>query len=196
MAESVTSEVVAALTPVVAAFDALGVPYRVGGSVASSAYGVPRSTLDVDVACDLRLVHVTPLVAALADAYYIDDAMLRDAVRRRACCNLIHLATMLKVDLFVCQDRAFERTAFTRGERRALDPAPGARVFDLTSAEDVVLHKLEWFVAGGSVSERQWLDLVGVLRVQRATIDVPYMRHWAAVLGVEALFERALGASA
>lgn len=184
MAEPASNDVVAALEPVVDALVALGVRYRVGGSVASSALGVPRSTLDVDVACELRLGHVPPLVARLIGTYYIDADMVSDAVRRESWCNLIHLATMLKVDLFIRRTRPFEEAAFERSVRRPLDPDPGAREFDLTTAEDIVLHKLEWFRAGGGVSERQWRDAVGVLAVQRDVIDHAYLDRWAEDLGV------------
>ena len=138
MAEAPANDVLAALEPVVDVLDALGVRYRVGGSVASSALGVPRSTLDVDVACELQLPHVAPFAARLIDTYYLDEDMIRDAVRRQSCCNLIHLATMLKVDLFIRRDRPFEDAAFERTTRRPLDPAPGAREFDLTTPEDII----------------------------------------------------------
>ncbi len=192
MAEALANDVLSALEPVVDALDALGVRYRVGGSVASSALGVPRSTLDVDVACELRLPHVGPFAARLIDTYYLDEDMIRDAIHRQSCCNLIHLATMLKVDLFVRRDRPFEDAAFERTTRRPLDPAPGAREFDLTTPEDIILHKLEWFRAGGEVSERQWRDAVGVLGIQRGEIDRAYLQQWADHLGLADLLSRAL----
>ncbi len=192
MAELPPNDVLAALEPVVDALDALGVRYRVGGSVASSALGVPRSTLDVDVACELRLGDVARLAALLIDTYYLDEDMIRDAVRRQSCCNLIHLATMLKVDLFVRRARPFEDAAFERRVRRPLDPAPDAREFDLTTPEDIILHKLEWFRAGGEVSERQWRDALGVLAVQRGELDGAYLQRWADELGIADLLTRAL----
>lgn len=192
MAEAPANDVLAALEPVVDVLDALGVRYRVGGSVASSALGVPRSTLDVDVACELQLPHVAPFAARLIDTYYLDEDMIRDAVRRQSCCNLIHLATMLKVDLFIRRDRPFEDAAFERTTRRPLDPAPGAREFDLTTPEDIILHKLEWFRAGGGVSERQWRDAVGVLAIQRGEIDRSYLQRWADQLGLGDLLSLAL----
>lgn len=185
------SDVVDALEPVVAALEALGVRYRVGGSVASSALGVPRSTLDVDLACELRQHHVRALVDRLIETYYIDEDMVRDAVARESCCNVIHLATMLKVDLFVRRSRPFEDVAFERSIRRSLDTTPGGREFDLTTPEDIILHKLEWFEAGGRVSDRQWHDVVGVLAIQR-DLDLAYLRHWAAELGVGELLAKAL----
>jgi|SRR5688572_7853168 hypothetical protein len=191
MAEAPPNDVLAALEPVVDALEALGVRYRVGGSVASSALGVPRSTLDVDVACDLRLSQVAALVARLNNHYYVDEDMIRDAVRRQSCCNLIHLETMLKVDLFVRRDRPFEDAAFERSTRRALDTGSAARQFDLTTAEDIILHKLEWFRAGGGVSERQWRDVIGVLSIQRDELDDEYLDRWAAELGVADLLATA-----
>lgn len=192
MAETLANDVLAAVEPVVDVLEALAVRYRIGGSVASSALGVPRSTLDVDVACELRMTHVAPFAARLIERYYLDEDMIRDAIQRQSCFNLIHLATMLKVDLFVRQDRPFEDAAFERVVRRPLDPTPGAREFDLTTPEDIVIHKLEWFRAGGGVSERQWRDAVGVLAIQRDVIDRGYLQRWADELGLAELLARAI----
>jgi hypothetical protein len=111
VAEPPRSEVLQAALPVIDALDALGVRYRIGGSVASSALGVPRSTLDVDVACELRLAQNGPLAARLGDAYYLDEDTRRDAVRRRSCANLIHLATMIKS---ICSSAAIGRSRTPR----------------------------------------------------------------------------------
>jgi len=45
---------------VVEALEALGVPYFIGGSLASATYGVVRATMDVDLVADLRMDHVNP----------------------------------------------------------------------------------------------------------------------------------------
>jgi hypothetical protein len=190
------SEIVDALGPVVDALVELGVRYRVGGSVASSALGVPRSTLDVDVACELEQGHVARFVERLVSHYYVDADMIIDAIRRRASFNVIHLATMLKVDVFVRKRTPFEEQSFERVTKKTLDETPGARLFDVTTAEDIVLHKLDWYRMGGGVSERQWKDVLGVLAVQAEALDVDHLRRWARAMGVEELLERALAEAA
>jgi hypothetical protein len=184
-------DLVAALRPVAEALDRLGVPYYVGGSVASSAHGIARASLDADVVAALAPEHIDRLIDRLAPRYYIRVDRLRAAAATRASCNLIHLEAMVKIDLFVSKDRPFDREAAARARPQAIDDAPGSPRFLIASAEDTVLAKLEWFRQGGETSERQWWDVVGVLRVT-ATADQAYLRRWAAALGVSDLLERAL----
>lgn len=181
-----------ALGPVADALEALGVPYFISGSLASSAHGVARASLDVDIVAALSLDDVEPLVARLTGAYYVNESRARSAVLDRRSFNLIHLATMFKVDVFVPKGRPFDDRRFERAGAEALDESPGARRFPIASAEDVVLAKLEWFRAGGEISERQWSDVIGVLRTDAARLDLRYLRQWAGSLGVSDLLERAL----
>lgn len=186
-----SNDLLRTLLPVVEAMESLRVAYRIGGSVASSALGVPRSTLDVDIVCDLRASQVDRFVAALEMDYYADADMIRDAIRRHASFNLIHLGTMLKVDVFIVKDGAFDRTSFARHVDRPLTDEPNARRFSFRSPEDVVLRKLEWYRLGGELSERQWTDAIGVLKVQQHALDVAYLRRWAADLRIADLLDRA-----
>lgn len=185
------SDTVAAIKPVVAELERLGIAYYVGGSVVSSAHGIPRSTLDVDMVADLAPKHVAPLVEALQQAYYISAPAMSDAIARKSCFNLIHLATSFKVDIFVIKNRKFDRTALDRAQQRAFDDENPAEQFFLASAEDIVLSKLEWFRLGDDVSEQQWRDVIGVLKVQQNALDRPYLEKWAAELGIADLLERA-----
>ena len=185
-----TSDVVAALGPVVDALVQLGAPYSVGGSVASSAHGIARTTLDVDIVADLRIEHVAPLVDALSSDYYVDQDAARDAVIRREMFNLVHLDTVLKVDIYVLKTDDFHRISF---QRRIEDVLAGdERRFYMATPEDTVLHKLAWYRDGGQVSDRQWGDVLGVMRVQAEVLDMSYMHHWATELGLVELLQRAL----
>jgi len=187
-----SNDILAAVSPVVAAFEAVGVSYRIGGSVASSALGVPRSTLDVDLVCDLQIRHVAAFVAALEASYYADGEMMKDAIRTESSFNLVHLSTMLKVDVFVRKSTPWDQEAFSRKIRRPLDASSDGPEFDLTTAEDIILHKLAWFRLGEGVSERQWKDAVGVIAVQAETLDHAYLLRWAVSLGLRDLLDKAL----
>jgi hypothetical protein len=179
-----------ALLPVVEALVALDVPYYVGGSVASSVTGVARATLDVDLVTALQRQHAEPLAAALASYYYVDVEMISQAIRRCSSFNVIHLTTMFKVDMFVPEDTPFARANMQR--RVALEVPELGRTLYFCAPEDIVLHKLLWYRAGSGVSDRQWYDLQGVLRLQAQELDLTYLRHWAAALGMSALLHRAL----
>jgi hypothetical protein len=185
-------EILAALTPVAEALEAMGVAYHVGGSVASSAHGMARATLDVDLVAELRQQDVEPLVNRLSPAYYIDGDSLRNAIASTASFNLIHLETMVKIDVFVPAARSFDREVQRRASRVPLDEDPIARTFPVKSPEDIVLTKLEWHAQGGEASAKQWSDVLGVIRVQDHRLDLDHLRRWAGALGVADLLERAL----
>jgi hypothetical protein len=153
-------------------------------------YGIARSTLDADLVADLQYGQITPFVARLGDAYYLDERAIIDAVQRRASFNLIHLDTMIKVDVFILKTHAFDQAAFQRTRQAALDKTD-PRVFPLDSPEDVVLHKLGWYRDGGAVSDRQWNDILGVLKVQASRLDRTYLQQWAARLDLTDLPDRA-----
>jgi hypothetical protein len=187
-----TPEILSALVPVVDAFEELEIAYHIGGSVASSYYGIARATLDVDLVADLRPEHVNPLVERIQPDYYVDGEMIWDAIRHESSFNLIHLATMVKVDIFVAHKHAFDDEVFRRVRQDALEEGESARPFYLASPEDVILRKLEWYKASGSVSDRQWRDVLGILAVQAAALDKAYLQRWARTLGVAELLERAL----
>jgi hypothetical protein len=184
-------DLLTALTPVLRVLGDLGVRHFVGGSIASSAHGVARASVDGDVVAELAPPHVAPFVAALRQAYYVPEERIRDAVARRASFNVIHLDTMLKVDVFVSRDRPFERRAFERSRPTSIG-APGGATLPISSAEDVVLAKLEWYRRGGEESELQWTDVIGVLQASASALDLPYLQRGSAELGVGDLLERAL----
>lgn len=185
------SPVLAAVEPIVGALERLEVVYYLGGSVASSAYGVARSTIDADLVAELHSQHIDPLVESLESDYYVSASAAREAVQRQSCFNVIHLATMFKVDIFVMKTRAYDVAARERIRREDVGLAGQPAEMWLASPEDVILNKLEWFRLGDEVSERQWLDVLGVMRVRGDLLDWEYMEHWAAELGVADLLERA-----
>lgn len=171
-------------------FERLEIPYVVGGSLASSLHGIPRSTNDADLAAELREKDVRLLVQALEGRYYVDEDRVRDAITRKASFNVIELATMFKVDIFVLGSGPLDQEELARRKRFTL-PESGDEI-DIASAEDTILQKLHWYRLGRGVSDRQWQDLLGVLQVQGHRLDRNYLKHGAELLGVQDLLERAL----
>jgi hypothetical protein len=176
----------------VAVLGRLDIPYAAAGSLASSVHGEPRSTDDIDIVADLRPVHIAPLTAALQPDWYVSEDAMRDAIAHGTSFNAVHLGTGVKVDFFVVGSDGFDarRVATAQAVRIGADAAATLRV---DTAEHTVLRKLEWFRRGGETSERQWRDVVGVLRAQGQRIDREELTAWAGRLGVSDLLQRVLG---
>ena len=180
-------DLVAALEPVATALGRLGVGFYVGGSVASTYHGAIRSTMDVDLVCELR----SEQVAAFGPEGYVSEPAVRDAVERRSCFNVIHLPTAFKVDVFVSRGRPFDVAAMSRA---APQPLGGDRplAVPIATAEDSIIAKLEWYRLGDEASERRWDDVLRLVALLGDTLDVAHMRLMAASLGVGDLLERLL----
>ncbi len=176
---------------VVRVFEDLGIEYYIGGSLASSAFGIARSTMDVDIAADIGLDKADVLEKRFQPEFYVDRDAIERAVQRRSSFNLVHLETMFKIDVFVVSDDPYDKEAMARRLRRDIT-ADGARQADLASPEDIILRKLLWYRSGGGVSERQWNDVLGVIKVQGGQLDSVYLERWSRSLGIHGLLEKAL----
>ena len=170
----------------------LGVEYLIAGSLASSLHGEPRATLDVDLVAALLPGHARPLADALAPDYYLDLDTATHAIADGQSFNAIHLATAIKVDLFVAGRDPFELERLRCRASIRIGPSAGDTLF-IDTAEYTVVRKLEWYRRGGEVSERQWRDVAAILRIQGAELDRERMLLWASRLGVADLLVRQLG---
>jgi len=190
MTSAMNEEPLAVMMQVIKALKQLQIPYFIGGSIASNFYGVARSTLDADIVAAIRPDQVDVLVELLQPVFYIDAGAIRDAVQRKRCFNAIHLATMFKVDIFVAGEDAFTREQFHRRQSQVVMQEPEQTAF-IATVEDMILTKLQWYKAGGGVSDRQWRDVLEMLKACREQLDSEYLERWATELGVDELLEKA-----
>ncbi len=168
-------------------FENLDIPYLVGGSIASSIYGEPRATQDIDMVAELKSHHIQALIASTKNAFYIEEEDVIRAVSRHSSFNVIHLETMIKVDIFLLGSEAIDREEMRRRQPQTISDAQ----LIVATPEDIVLQKLIWFRRGGEVSDRQWRDVSGVLKVQGDRLDWDYLNHWADSLNLSELLQRA-----
>lgn len=171
--------------------DQLNIPYFLGGSFASIVHGHVRTTQDADIIADIRQINVSKLIESLKDDFYLDEIAIKKAVQKRGSFNIIHRQSIFKIDIFIPKNRPFEKSQFARATRHSLDETSKINAV-IASAEDILLAKLEWFRLGGEVSEQQWRDALGILKVQGEMLDHKYLRHWASKLGISDLMEKLL----
>ena len=169
-------------------FEELGIEYMLVGSVASSLQGVARSTLDLDVLANIAPAQARELVSRLGDEFYISEAAVSEALRRSSMFNVIQFSSGFKVDIYILGNRPFELEEF----RRRIPFHDGDRKLWVATPEDLILSKLDWFRAGGEVSERQWRDVLGLLQIHRPQLDSDYLERWSKTLKVDHLWQRAL----
>ena len=178
-------------TKVTAVLEDLGVSYFIAGSLASTFHGMIRTTQDSDLVAKFRLDQIEQFVSALEGDFYIDQEMIVSAITNHSSFNIIHRESLFKVDVFIPRLGSFEKEQFNRTQRQVLSLEPKVEAF-VASAEDTLLAKLFWYRKGGEVSERQWRDVIGMVKVQGDALDMMYLPRMADELDVRDLLEKAL----
>lgn len=176
-------------------FEKLSIPYLIGGSLASALYGMVRTTQDADIVAEMRPEHLQPFVSALQDEFYLDDEMIAAAIQHNSSFSIIHRETMFKVDVFIPHPRPFLQSQLTRAQRQtfAFETEVSAK---FASPEDTILSKLELYRKGDEISERQWRDILGVLKTRAGELDLSYLQRWADELKVSDLLTSTLNDAA
>ena len=176
-----------AFRSVLAALDRAEIPFVVGGSIASGIHGVPRQTNDVDILIQPTRTQLKQLVELLDREFYVDLETAVDAVKSGRSFNAIHRHDAVKFDFFPALS-AFEQREISR---TVWSKAIEGLEFPVASAEDTILAKLVWFRRGGEVSDRQWHDILGILKIQGSRLDQAYLSEWSRQLQVDDLLVKA-----
>ena len=177
---------------VVRALERMGVQHYVTGSLASSLHGDPRATNDADLVAVLLPMHLKRLKAELGDRFYVDDEDFLHAVKEERSFNLVDEVELAKVDVFCVHPDGYQAEALARVVPLELERDDPFSSVSVASAGDVVLSKLLWYRKGGEVSDRQWRDVLGVVRAQAGRLDLEYLRRWSKEQGTLDLLERLL----
>jgi hypothetical protein len=174
---------------VITVLEQLGIKYLIGGSLASTVHGTPRATLDADLLADVKPEHIEQIYKKLNHDFYISEEDMRNAIKRRTSFNLIHLNTLFKIDIFLPKNRSFDDQQFKNRALHVVAHDPERRAY-IANAEDTILAKLEWYRLGNEASQRQWLDVIGIIKVQDKRLNLDYLRQTASELGVLDLLNR------
>jgi hypothetical protein len=181
----------AALKRLADVLDTLGIPYAIGGSIASSMYGTVRFTRDADIAILPFGPAADRFYKMLKDEFYISEQTMQQAL---SCCgnfSIIHFGTAFKIDFFVLGPSPFEEQILLRSRIVRLgESEEGDLCF--VSPEDVILLKLRRMTEPEAAVDQQWTDILGVLAVQGETLDFQYLTNWAGKLGLGPYLERAI----
>lgn len=170
--------------------NSLEIPYLVGGSVASTLLGEPRSTQDIDLVVDLSSEKVELLIQALQPRFHVSEDAVREAIRYQQSFNIIDNQSLGKVDIFILKDQPFNQIEFQRRQPRVVRENP-EQVLVLPTPEDIIIQKLIWYQTSYG-SEKQWRDILGVIKLQGEKLDFDYLQHWANELKLIELLHRVL----
>lgn len=186
--EVMVADPVALAHKVISILERLNIAYYIGGSVASSLLGESRYTEDLDLIIELDKIKAQPLLEAFLNAsFYISAIAVEDAISGRCSSfNVLDNETLEKADLFILQDTPFGKSKMARRIQQQL---PDSSFIWISSPEDIVLQKLVW--GRGGQSEKQWRDVLGVLKLQGNSLDFEYLWRWGAELDLAEPLDRA-----
>jgi hypothetical protein len=180
-----------AFEPLRDALDRVGIRFAIGGSWASTAFGEPRLTNDVDILAEFTEESLVRFIRNLPDGFYADAQEALNAIRLGRSFNVIHMPTAFKFDFFPAAAFKLGLNELDRAIYLA-DTSLSKAAIPFVTPEDILLAKLYWFRSGGEVSEVQWRDIEGIVRARATTLDHGYLQEAAAKVAVRDLLDKAL----
>lgn len=160
-----------------------GIPYMVTGSIAMNYYAVPRMTRDIDIIIELQIDEIQKLKRFFEEEYYIDEDVIKEAIQNQTMFNIIHNASVIKLDFIIRKQHEYRKEEFQRRKKVKI----GEFEIFIVCIEDLILSKLFW--AKDSLSEMQLNDVRNLLQ---SDYDLKYLHKWAQNLGLKALLDTCL----
>jgi hypothetical protein len=189
-------DLLAVMLPARRALEDLHLPYYLGGSIASSLHGMQQLVQDIDLVVDLDDQVLPSLFAVLRQHYLFNGGEAREAVRARTSFPLIHLDSLMKVDVVLPKLEAFD--TFMRQLIRCSTLDERYPPIPLASAMEMLLFKMQRYQrdeqarTDGMQDDAEWNDILGMLKVQGPDLDLPLLEEWAGTLGMTDTWQRAL----
>jgi hypothetical protein len=146
-------------------------------------YAQPRMTRGIDLVVAVEPRDAEALATAFEPEYYVPREQLEESIRHRGMFNLLHLESVVKVDMVVRKDEAYRRAEFERRQQVGL---PGFHAW-IVSKEDLILSKLVWSKDSGSELQRR-----DVRNLLSTGADLAYLHGCAVHLSVSELLESIL----
>ena len=178
-----------AFEPLRSALEQAEIRYAIGGSWASTAFGEPRFTNDVDILAEFTKEKLRRFLRYLPNTFYADEEEAIEALRSGRSFNVLDMPTAFKFDLFPSTafplgSQELDRAVRLSGTGLSETPVP------FVTPEDILLAKLHWFRLGGEVSEVQWRDIEGIVHGNAVILDWKYLQEGATKLRVSDLLEK------
>ncbi len=172
------------------ALEEVGIPYLIGGALATWAWGEPRTTRDVDLVVEIRRGAAEPLSRALKnrDIHLPADIILATLNDDRGDLplNAIHGSSGFKADLYLLREGdSFRAEAFRR--RILVDLGPELGELYLHTPEDLIINKLDSYSL--SQQTKHLRDIAAIIENLGEELDEVYIQRWAGKKGLQTLWE-------
>ncbi len=166
------------LADIIAVLSARQIKFHLTGGIASSFYGEPRFTQDIDIVIRVAVgSQLNGLIEGLSHKFILDHVIVEGAVRRKSLFQVLHEETMIKIDFHIGE--AIEGEL----ERSRNEEILTGITVPLVSNEDAILSKLIWIKKGSAKSQQD----VQMMLKRNSNIDMDYLRKQAAKLDLEAI---------
>lgn len=182
-------DILIALISITEIFEQLSIPYYIGGSLVSSAYGIQQLARDLDIVVELLPIQIPQLITLLQTNYYVDQQDAYTAVRENKKFSIIYLNTLTSIDIIIPPSSIFENQIKYGVKWQILDETK--HLLPLSSPEDIILIKLLHHSKKEIFPDDQWNDILGVFKVQAPVLDPVYLEKWAAYLNITYLLKQA-----
>lgn len=176
-------DLIGVMLPALKAFQVTGTTYYLGGSIASSLYGMQQLAQDIDLVVNLANDVLPALVDLFRVDYVVDESALHKAICQHSSFSLIHLDSLMKIDVILPGLGDFDSVMYRYVTQHTLDKR--CQPLLIASASEMILLKLYRYHQDkqsrndGMEKDAEWNDVLGMLKVQAPYLNLALLEWWA-----------------